>query len=80
MVLQWTNYHELSMINISPIVIYTKNTPTTCKGLTVISPKAVINHKVIVSLHVKWYHFTKNNNDFRTRFNLMLKSILNVIK
>ena len=52
-VLQWTNYHELSMINISPIVIYTKNTPTTCKGLTVISPKAVINHKIIVKLHVK---------------------------
>ena len=50
-VLQWTNYHELSMINISPIVIYTKNTPTTCKGLTVISPKAVINHKIIVKLH-----------------------------
>ena len=39
-VLQLTNYHELSMINISPIVIYTKNTPTTCKGLTVISPKS----------------------------------------
>ena len=42
-VLQLTNYHELSMTNISPIVIYTKNTPTTCKGLTVISPKS--SHK-----------------------------------
>ena len=42
-VLQLTNYHELSMINISPIVIYTKNTPTTYKGLTVISPKS--SHK-----------------------------------
>ena len=42
-ILQLTNYHELSMINISPIVIYTKNTPTTCKGLTVLSPKS--SHK-----------------------------------
>ena len=52
-VLQWTNYHELSMINISPIVIYMNDTPTTCKVLIVISPKAVINHKIIVEIYVK---------------------------
>ena len=55
-VLQWTNYHELSMINIFPIVIYMNDTPTTCKVLIVIhfvSPKAVINHKIIVEIHVK---------------------------